>query len=326
LVLGEANLDSQYLFAIARPLPLIEFCWEGWVPLVPTPIQPGPDTFNEPYLQLFEYLLSLPDSELPKVLSISYAEEEQSIPLEYSLVVCDQIMLLAARGVSVIAATGDSGAGYLCIRASDNATWFEPNFPATCPWVTSVGATRGINPEKAMGFSQGGFSDHYPRPIWQDRAIPSYLAQIGNTYSRYFNASGRGFPDVAAQGDYYQVYDKGSLYDAAGTSASAPVFAGMIGLLNAARKTIGLPPLGFLNPMLYVNQASFTDIKDGRSKGCKQRSWDWDWDESINRGFEEWGRTGAKWNATVGWDPVTGLGTPLFDKLLAVVAPGVPNA
>lgn len=142
--------------------------------------------------------------------------------------------------------------------------------------------------------------------------MSSYLSRIGTTYSRYFNASNRGFPDVAAQGSSFAVIDKGRSALLSGTSASAPTFAGVIALLNAARKSQGVAPLGFLNPFLYSNAAAFTDITSGYSSGCTSNS--------------AFGRNGARWNATAGWDPVTGLGTPLFDKLLAAAAPGVKNA
>lgn len=86
-------------------------------------------------------------------------------------------------------------------------------------------------------------------------------------------------------------------------SASAPVFAGIISQLNSIRLAQGKSRLGFLNPWLYTTgQTGFTDIVNGASRGC-QRS-------SIRN---------ASWNAVPGWDPATGLGTPLF-KTLALLA------
>ncbi|KAI0834540.1 tripeptidyl-peptidase [Hypoxylon sp. FL0890] len=307
---GEANLDVQYVLAVSNPVPILEYSTGGRGPLVPTHDEPGPSS-NEPYLEFLTYLLDQEDSALPQTLSTSYGEEEQSVPEDYALKVCNLFMQLGARGVSVLFSSGDSGPGDSCIRESDQAPYFQPTFPAGCPYVTSVGATYNVEPEQAVSFSSGGFSSLHPQPAWQADAVNAYLDLIGDTYSAYFNKSNRGFPDVAAQGSRFIVIDKGSSALLSGTSASSPVFTGVVALLNAARKSQGQPPLGFLNPWLYNNSAALTDITSGYSSGC-----------SGNSAF----RNGARWNATTGWDPVTGLGTPDFGKLLAAAAPGVVNA
>lgn len=69
-------------------------------PLVPTVDEPGPSS-NEPYLEFLTYLLAQPDSALPQTLSTSYGEEEQSVPSDYALKICNMFMQLGARGVSV---------------------------------------------------------------------------------------------------------------------------------------------------------------------------------------------------------------------------------
>ncbi|KAM7215739.1 subtilisin-like protein [Rhypophila decipiens] len=308
---GEANLDVQYVLAASYPIPILEYSTGGRGPLVPTRDQPTPPGSNEPYLEFLLYLLAQPDSKLPQTLTTSYGEEEQSIPREYAIRVCNLFMQLGGRGVSVLFSSGDSGPGNSCVSNKDNSTYFEPTFPAGCPWVTSVGATSNTNPERAVGFSSGGFSIYHPQPSYQKDAVQPYLKSIGSTYSKYFNASGRAIPDVAAQGVNFRVFDKGYASGLSGTSASSPLFAGMVALLNAARKSQGKPVLGFLNPWLYNNTDMFTDITVGAGIGCEG-----------NREL----RQGARWNATVGWDPVTGLGTPQFDAMLTVAAPGVPNA
>ncbi|KAF3064043.1 Tripeptidyl-peptidase sed2 [Daldinia childiae] len=307
---GEANLDVQYVLAISSPIPIKEYSTGGRGPLEPTHDQPGPSS-NEPYLEFLTYLLDQDDSTLPQTLSTSYGEEEQSVPAEYALKVCNLFMQLGARGVSVLFSSGDSGPGDSCIRESDQAPYFQPSFPAGCPYVTSVGATYNVAPEQGVSFSSGGFSSLHAQPAWQADSVNSYLKSIGQTYSAYFNSSNRGFPDVAAQGSRFIVIDKGRSALLSGTSASSPVFAGVVALLNAARKSQGQPPLGFLNPWLYNNSAALIDITSGYGSGC-----------SGNSAF----RNGARWNATAGWDPVTGLGTPDFGKLLAAAAPGVENA
>ncbi|KAL1842453.1 hypothetical protein VTJ49DRAFT_5190 [Mycothermus thermophilus] len=309
----EANLDAQYLLAMSHPIPMIEYRTSGRGPLVPTTLQPDPPGTNEPYLEFLLHLASLPDSDLPQTISTSYGEEEQSVPPSYALKVCDMFKELGARGVSVLFASGDSGPGAACIldKGNNTATFFEPTFPAGCPWVTAVGSTTNMASERAAYFSSGGFSMYHPQPAWQKDAVDAYLDKIGDTYAAYFNRTGRAFPDVAAQGSDFLVSDQGAWTSVSGTSASAPVVAGMVALLNAARKARGERPLGFLNPWSYNNAAAFKDITQGAGVGC--------------RGRREFGRRGARWNATEGWDPVTGLGTPLFDKLLEAAVPGVRN-
>ncbi|KAI1338223.1 tripeptidyl-peptidase [Xylariaceae sp. FL0016] len=308
---GEANLDVQYILGVGNPVPIVEYSTGGRGPLVPTTDEPGPSS-NEPYLEFLTYILDQEDADLPQTLSTSYGEEEQSVPADYALKICNMFMQLGARGVSVLFSSGDSGPGDSCVRESDNAPYFQPTFPAGCPYVTAVGATHNTNPEAAVSFSSGGFSSLHAQPTWQAEAVNAYLKSIGKTYSAYFNASGRGIPDVAAQGSLYAVIDKGRSSLLSGTSASSPTFAGVVALLNAARKSAGLAPLGFLNPWLYNNTAALTDITTGYGSGCTSNS--------------AFGRNGARWNATTGWDPVTGLGTPKFEALLAAAAPGVKNA
>lgn len=93
-------------------------------------------------------------------------------------------------------------------------------------------------------------------------------------------------------------------------SASAPTFAGIVSQLNAVRLEQGKSRMGFLNPWLYtLGQPGLTDIVDGASRGCY--------------GLNATGAlTYATLDATPGWDPVTGLGTPQFQSLaqLALVA------
>lgn len=92
-----------------------------------------------------------------------------------------------------------------------------------------------------------------------------------------------------------------------GNSASAPVFAGIISRLNDARLAQGKPRMGFLNPWLYgEGRLGFKDIVHGRSSGCG----------GLSGGVSTPKVPGAGWDATEGWDAVTGLGTPSFQELL----------
>ncbi|KAH8165878.1 hypothetical protein CIB48_g2364 [Xylaria polymorpha] len=313
---GEANLDLQYIVGTGHPLPVTEFSVGGRGPLVPDLDQPDlDDNFNEPYLEFLKNVLKLPQSKLPQVISTSYGENEQSVPKSYALSVCNLIAQLGSRGVSVLFSSGDSGTGSACLsNDGKNTTKFQPQYPASCPWVTSVGSTRYLN-ETATFFSSGGFSDYWPRPLWQERAVKGYLQKLGDKNQPYYNTTGRGFPDVSAQGFGYRVYDKGALHGYQGTSCSAPAFAGMVGLLNDARLRAKKPTLGFLNPLLYSNPQALNDITLGGSTGC---------DGTARFHGAPNGSPVipyASWNATTGWDPVSGLGTPNFPKLLKAALP-----
>lgn len=188
-----------------------------------------------------------------------------------------------------------------------------PSWPASSPWVTSVGATRFVGHKigaEEMATDQfgsgGGFSSRFDQSNapWQVEATAKYIAQ-GASLPKFpsaslFPAGGRGTPDVSALGEGYQVYVSGKVNSVGGTSASSPAFAGMISLINDARKQAGKPALGFLNPFLYKNADSFTDIVKGTN--------------AIGRGN---GPVPLGYAAAPGWDPATGLGTPVFSKLLA---------
>ncbi|KAF2635777.1 tripeptidyl-peptidase-like protein [Massarina eburnea CBS 473.64] len=308
----EANLDIQYTLGLVAPAVGVNFySTPGRGLLIPDLDQPTQDdNSNEPYLDFFTYVVGLPDTDLPQVITTSYGEDEQSIPVEYQKKVCDMIGQLGTRGVSVIFSSGDSGPGSACqTNDGKNTTRFLPNFPASCPYVTSVGGTRNVEPEIAVSFSSGGFSDLYDRPAYQDSAVSSYLEKLGSRWEGLYNPKGRGIPDIAAQGRSFLVIDKDRQISVGGTSASAPVIATIVGLLNNARLSAGNPPLGFLNPWLYSQGVDgLNDIVGGGSTGCTGRS--------IFSGLPAPLVPYASWNATEGWDPVTGLGTPDFGKLL----------
>lgn len=198
----ELNFDIQYTAAIwsgMTPIPTVQYSIGGQGPIQPElGNQPGDGT--EPWLQWLDYLLALPDAQLPHTITTSFGEDEQSLPAGYIQQVCNQFGALGARGVSMLVASGDSGPGSSCVsNDGSNATRLTAIFPGSCPYVTAVGGTKGVNPEVAVVFSAGGFSDKFARPAYQDQAVPAYLKTLGDRFSGLFNASGRGFPDVASQ-------------------------------------------------------------------------------------------------------------------------------
>jgi tripeptidyl-peptidase-1 len=139
----EANLDVQYARAITEDIPNVFYSVGGSPPWLGT----GTNT-NEPYLEFLDYLLALTDAELPNTISISYGDDEDTVPLYYADEVCNLFAQLGARGVSVLVASGDSGVGTTCTSGSKDT--FTTSFPASCPWVTTVGGTTGNSPESAV--------------------------------------------------------------------------------------------------------------------------------------------------------------------------------
>ncbi|KAL4926913.1 S53 family peptidase [Aspergillus undulatus] len=312
LASSEASLDVQYAISLAYDTLATYYTTAGLAPFVPEDGGTENDeSTNEPYLEQLHYLLDLPDEELPAVLTTSYGENEQCVPKSYSNATCNLFAQLGARGVSVIFSSGDEGPGGSCLTNDGTGTTrFQPIFPASCPFVTSVGGTYDISPERAVDFSGGGFSDRFPRPSYQDISVGEYLDELGDKFNGLYNPQGRGIPDVAAQAANYLIVDQGQTYNIGGTSASAPVFAAIVSRLNAARLKDGKPRLGFLNPWLYsLNQTGFTDIVDEGSVGCLGES----------------GVPYAGWNATTGWDPATGLGTPFFNTLVVNLIDDYPS-
>ncbi|EGE07951.1 tripeptidyl peptidase SED3 [Trichophyton equinum CBS 127.97] len=299
----EASLDIDYALGLSNASAVF-YTTSGRGPLVPDLDQPDQEhNSNEPYLDQLHYLLSLPQEALPAVLSTSYGENEQSVPERFSHATCNLFAQLGARGVSVIFSSGDSGVGSSCLtNGKKNVTRFNPTFPASCPFVTSVGATFKINPERAIEFSSGGFSDRHSRPRYQNDAVQHYLDKLGDRWKGLYNPKGRGIPDVSAQGANFAIYDHGKVMIVSGTSASAPAFAAIIANLNAIRLRANKPVLGYLNPFIYgKGREGFTDIVHGGSKGSTPAV------------------LYASWNATEGWDPVTGVGTPNFRRLAKIV-------
>jgi len=285
----EAMLDAEYISALGAHIATEFWGFSGRAPDSPE---------NEPFLKWMQMLSSTPDSEVPLVFSTSYGEDEDSVSPAYAGRLNVEFMKAGARGISLLFASGDSGA------AGDKHTCkngkFVPQWPAASPYVTAVGGTQGGGespPETAAGLSSGGFSNRWARPSWQEEAVEGYLHKEGLPDVRKFNTSGRGFPDICAQAmSFVVVANKIPLPGVSGTSCASPTAAGVVGLLNDARLQAGKPPMGFLNHFIYQNAAAFNDCTSGSNNGC-----------FLDAGFP----------ATAGWDAVTGVGSPNFAKLKA---------
>ena len=116
------------------------------------------------------------------------------------------------------------------------------------------------------------------------------MESLGNEFSGLYNKNGRGYPDIAAQGYHFITIWDGMVVPLDGTSCSAPTASAVIAVVNDALIAAGKPTMGFLNPWLCSGgYKAFTDITSGSALGC--------------------GTTGFP--AEIGWDAVSGFGTPV---------------
>ncbi|KAH6656282.1 peptidase S8/S53 domain-containing protein [Truncatella angustata] len=267
------------------------------------------------------------------VISISYGGGESDLPVSYLKRQCSEIMKLGLQGVTVLESSGDDGVasfpgdfGYENGCAGPDSTVFYPSADATCPYVLAVGSTQfnhvtsnstGVYGNSTSTYyesatarfpSGGGFSNYFDVPEWQTDAVSTYFDEVTLDFTGYENAGtnfsdvgngvykigGRGYPDVSAIGDYYLVFTEGVWARVGGTSLSAPVFASVLTLVNEQRIAAGKSTVGFVHPILYAHPEVFNDVTEGSNPGCD------------STGFL----------AAKGWDPVTGLGTPNFPKLV----------
>ncbi|KAH7397703.1 peptidase S8/S53 domain-containing protein [Cadophora sp. MPI-SDFR-AT-0126] len=252
-----------------------------------------------------------------RVISTSYGYNEADLTPFYENRQCHEYMKLGLQGVTFLYSSGDygvAGNGGQCIDPvtgmynAGGSGMFNPSFPSTCPYVTSVGATQVApgasvtQPEQAAEsviYSGGGFSNVFSMPSYQSSAVKTYFAQHKPSYSsdRYNTSQmSRGFPDVSANGVNYVIAIDGNFSYVYGTSASAPTFGSVLTLINSARLAVGKSSIGFINPTLYAHPGVMNDITSGGNQGCG------------TPGFQ----------SVKGWDPVTGLGTPNFPRMLAL--------
>lgn len=156
---------------------------------------------------------------------------------------------------------------------------FNPSFPGTFPYVTSVGGTQikpGASvtaPEEAVQtvvHSGGGFSNVFPLPSFQSSAVKSYFTNHKPSYTaaQYNNSqTTRGYPDISANAANYAVALNGKIQLVYGTSASCPTVASIITLINEQRVNAGKKSVGYINPTLYANPTMFNDIVTGGNAG-----------------------------------------------------------
>jgi kumamolisin len=230
----------------------------------------------------------------PSVISISWGGPESSWTSQAMTAMDQAFQAAAALGITVCAASGDGG-------SSDGASGgaAQVDFPASSPFAlgcggTSLRATRNQIASEVVwndaseggGAGGGGMSGFFPVPSWQQGIAATTSAGARSTLS------GRGVPDVAGDADPqtgYEVRIDGTDTVIGGTSAVAPLWAGLIALANALNGRAA----GYVNPLLYANPSALRDITQGN-----------------NGAFE----------ASTGWDACTGLGTPIGQEVAKVMA------
>lgn len=136
----EGDLDIQAIIGNSWPVQATVYSTGG------VPPEQSPSDGNEPYLTLLQYLLK--QKFIPQVLSISYEDGEDTVPLSYARAVCSQFAQLGARGVSVFFSSGDGGVGEDC--KVNGTKKFETGFPSDCPYITSVGG-KSHTPTSSLG-------------------------------------------------------------------------------------------------------------------------------------------------------------------------------
>jgi kumamolisin len=238
----------------------------------------------------------------PSVISISWGSAEANWTSQALTSFDEAFQSAAAMGVTICAASGDNGSSDGVNDGNDHV-----DFPASSSFVLGCGGTTlqasngQINNEVVWnnqtsggGATGGGVSAVFSLPTWQNGfGDPAPSGPTG----------GRGVPDVSGDADPstgYNVLVDGQSMVIGGTSAVAPLWAGLIARINQ----ITGKAIGFLNPLIYaqaVTASGFHDITDGNN---------------------------GDFSAVAGWDPCTGLGSPDGAKLLAALtgAPAAPAA
>jgi kumamolisin len=283
---GEVMLDIEVAAAVAPGAKIVVYFTpntdQGFIDAISTAVH---DTTNK-----------------PSVISISWGGPESSWSTQSLNALDAACQSAAALGITITVAAGDSG-------STDGLTDGQNHvdFPASSPHVLACGGTTlqssgtTITSETVWnelasdeGATGGGVSSVFPLPSWQANA---------NVPSPTVTGGGRGVPDVSADADPstgYTIRVDGQTMVIGGTSAVAPLWAGLIALANAQNGATA----GFIQPAIYAAKAkaAFNDITSGTN----------------------YSGTPVGFKAGPGWDPCTGLGSPIGTKLIAAINPGTP--
>jgi subtilase family serine protease len=266
------------------------------------------------------------DGHLAQIVTNSYGFPTELLPAGYIKPLEDTFIQAAAEGIGVYFSSGDNG---------DETSRFGTavaDWPASSPWVTSVGGTAlGIDQANTRAVETGwGTSNYNCDKTTLACSRTGWLYGAGGGVSQVFaepwyqqgvvTLSGRGVPDVAALADpqtgllvgQTQTFPDGTYYDEfrlGGTSLASPIFAGLMAL---ADQKAGAPH-GFANPAFYANASSFYDVLSVKT-AVARRNYNNSVDATAGtvdrlRTFDDYSGSPTQHTST-GWDNVTGLGTP----------------
>ena len=223
-------------------------------------------------------------------ISISWGSCEQDTTPSVMTAVNSSFEQAVAEGISIYSAAGDDGSRD-CTGSTSGSGVLAVDFPGTSVYDTSVGGTTltmgsggAYSSESAWDTSGGGVSTLYSRPSWQPGT-----------------GTMRTVPDVASNADPnsgYAIYTGGSWQQIGGTSAAAPLWAGFTTLYNEKAAASSKANLGFANPAIYGI---------GEGSGYSSALHD------ITTGGNQ------DYNAGVGYDEVTGWGSPIADGLMTAL-------
>jgi kumamolisin len=232
------------------------------------------------------------DVRKPSIVSISWGGPESTWTSQAMSAMDQAFQAAAAMGVTVCVAAGDSGSTDGLSDGHDHV-----DFPASSPHVLACGGTslqasgaaiarevvwNDVDP--ANGAGGGGVSAFFSLPAWQQGLDTTDAAGRRGPLTR------RGVPDVSGDADPQTGYDvlvDGTKAVIGGTSAVAPLWAGLLARINASAGRA----VGFVNPALYGQPSALRDVTQGN-----------------NGGF----------SASPGWDACTGLGSPDGVKVAAI--------
>ena len=285
---GEVMLDIEVAAAVAPGAKIVVYFTpntdQGFIDAIATAVH---DTKNN-----------------PSVISISWGGPESSWTGQSITALDAACQSAAALGITITVAAGDNG-------STDGVTDGKNHvdFPGSSPHVLCCGGTKlngsGSNIASEVvwnelanseGATGGGVSNVFPLPTWQANSkVPKPTVSGG----------GRGVPDVCGDADPssgYTIRVDGKTMVIGGTSAVAPLWAGLIALANAQNGKSA----GFIQPAIYAakGKAAFRDITSGTN----------------------YLGTPVGFTAGPGWDACTGLGSPIGTQLITVVNPSTTSS